>query len=44
MTPLAHRFNARKKACSTVSSTRACHDGPAAAHAFLADLVTSVTS
>jgi hypothetical protein len=44
MTLMAHCFNARKNACSTVSATGAPIDGLATAHAFLADLVTSVTS
>jgi hypothetical protein len=44
MTLMAHCFNARKKACSTVSATGACNDGLATADAFLVGLVTSVTS
>jgi hypothetical protein len=41
---MAHCFNARKKACSTVSFRGALIDGLATAATFLVDLVTSVTS
>jgi hypothetical protein len=44
MTLLTHCCNGRKKDCSTVSATGACHDGMSPAESFFVDPVTSVTS